>query len=115
MHAAKDRDRGPVIDRLNVIDREGDGEIDRAIGERLLRLGSRDFDIGDFLEALGAQQLLGGILRRGRADEGALEQTHGGRFERFFRSEHSRRTEQAQGTGPRQGGQKAASSSASWH
>jgi hypothetical protein len=100
MHTGKDRDRRPVIDRLDVVDREGDREIDPAIGEHLRQLPSRGFDIGDFLEALGAQQLLGGILRRGRADEGALEQAHGSRFERPFCRKHSRRVEQAHGAGP---------------
>ena len=90
----------PVIDRLNVIDREGDGEIDRAVGERLRHLASRDSDLGDFLEALCAQQLLGGILRRGRANEGAPEQAHGGRFERPFLSKDSGGPEQAHGARP---------------
>jgi len=35
MHAGKDRNRRPAIDRLDAIDGEGDREIDHAIGERL--------------------------------------------------------------------------------
>jgi hypothetical protein len=94
MHAGKDRDRRPAIDRLDVIDDEGEGEINPPIRERLRKFLSRGLDIGDFREALGTQQLLGGKLRRGGADKGALEEAHGGRFERPFSRKHPGRAEQ---------------------
>jgi hypothetical protein len=58
MHAGKDRDRRPAIDRLDVIDDEGDGEINPSIRERLRKFLSRGLDIGDFREALGTQQAM---------------------------------------------------------
>jgi hypothetical protein len=58
MHAGKDRDRRPAIDRLDVIDDEGDGEINPPIRERLRKFLSRGLDIGDFREALGTQQAM---------------------------------------------------------
>lgn len=99
MYAGKDRDRCPEIDRLDVIDDEGDGEIHPPIRERLRKFMSRGLDIGDFREALGTQQLLGGKLRRGGADKGALEEAHGGRFEPPFSSKHPRRAKQPERTG----------------
>jgi hypothetical protein len=39
-------------------------------------------------------------LRSAGADEGALEEAHGGRFEGLFRSKYSRRTQQRNCTGP---------------
>jgi hypothetical protein len=99
MYAGKDRDRRPAIDRLNVIDGESDREVDPTIGERLRYLGSRDLDIGDFLEAFGAQQRFGGELWRGRADQRALEEAHRGRFEPPFSSKHPGRAEKPERTG----------------
>jgi len=99
MYTGEDRDRRFLIDRLNVIDRKGEHEVDSALGDRLHARRPRRFDIGDFLKALGAQQCLSGILRGAGAHEGGLKEAHRGRFERRFRSKQPGRVEQPECTG----------------
>src|SRR5215467_3043854 len=108
MHTSQNYDWRAMIDRLYVIDRKVDREVESAIGNRRWHLVFRDLDVGDFLKALGVQQFLSseGFRRRAGAPPG---HPYGGGFESPFGGPHARNMEQARH--PRRGerSQKAAS------
>jgi hypothetical protein len=65
------------------------------------------FDIANIGEALGTQQLLGGVLRR-KTNTGIAHQSDSNRLGQPLGCERRRRTEDASCTGERERGQKAA-------
>ena len=74
-------------------------EIERAMGDRIRRVGARrERHVADIVEPLGTQQVGDDILR-GHTDALEFGQPHGGRFKRFFRGQHSRRTDKADRSG----------------